>query len=442
MAIQASPAVSLTPSPTKELTSTNYISTFDFSDQYLPDLIEKEFDRYGNQTLKGFLEKVGAEMPTSSDLIKWSEATRLRNIGLNLSRNINEFTWVGHPLRVNEVILISDGTNEDIAHVTTVDTDSFVAVSIAAGGYSVGSSGLNLFSIGSEFAKGTSGMTESLESPVDIYENSPVIIKDVDIVNGSDAAQIGWIEVDTEEGAGYLWYLKSRSETRMRFDDALELAMLESKNVENGSAAATVGKKGTQGFFDAAAEGNVFSGLMTSLSDADEIIERLDAQAAIAENMLFVNRAQSLAIDDMLAAQNSYGAGGTSYGVFGDEKTTLNLGFTGFRRGEYDFYKTSWKYLNDPTTRGAFTGVSKISGVSIPAADVSVYDEVAGEKVSQPHVHVKYRAADGEDRRYQTWMTGSVLGVKTDDKDVNEMHFRSERALCLMGRNNVFLFRG
>ena len=442
MAILASPAVSLTPSPTKEVTSTNYISTFDFSDQYLPDAIEKEFDRYGNQTLKGFLEKMGAEMPSSSDLIKWSEATRLRSIGLGLERSANVFTWTGHPLRVNEVILISDGAVEDIAHVTAVDTDEFTAVSINAGGYNIGTTGLNLFSIGSEFAKGTSGMTESLESPVDIYQNSPVIIKDVDIVNGSDAAQIGWIEVDTEEGAGYLWYLKSRSETRKRFDDALELAMLEAKDVENGSAAATAGKKGTQGFFDAASEGNVFSGLMTSLSDADEIIERLDAQAGVAENMLFVNRKQSLAIDDMLAAQNSYGAGGTSYGVFGDEETTLNLGFTGFRRSEYDFYKTSWKYLNDPTTRGAFSGASKISGVLAPAANTNVYDEVAGENVSQPHLHVKYRAAQGEDRRYKSWMTGSALGVRTNDEDVNKMHMLSERALCTMGRNNFVLFKG
>ena len=31
-------------------------------------------------------------------------------------------------------------------------------------------------------------------------------------------AQIGWVEVATEDGtSGYLWYLKSESETRLRF---------------------------------------------------------------------------------------------------------------------------------------------------------------------------------------------------------------------------------
>ena len=60
----------------------------------------------------------------------------------------------------------------------------------------------------------------------------------------------------------------------------------------------------------------------------------------------------SLDIDNMLArAQHSYGTGGTSYGVFDNsEDMALNLGFSGFRRGSYDFYKTDWKYLNDSAT--------------------------------------------------------------------------------------------
>ena len=58
----------------------------------------------------------------------------------------------------------------------------------------------------------------------------------------------------------------------------------------------------------------------------------------------------------MLSQQNSYGnPGGTSYGLFdNDEDMALNLGFSGFRRG-YDFYKTDWKYLNDPTFRGGLS---------------------------------------------------------------------------------------
>ena len=81
---------------------------------------------------------------------------------------------------------------------------------------------------GSEFKKGTNGMNESLEADSEIFETSPIILKDKYAVNGSDMAQIGWVEVTTENGAtGYLWYLKSEHETRLRFDDYLETSMLE-----------------------------------------------------------------------------------------------------------------------------------------------------------------------------------------------------------------------
>lgn len=430
--------VELTPTRTKELSSTNYIDVFDFSTEDLPETVNEEFQRYGNQSIKGFLEKTSSEMPMSSDLVIWSEETRLRNVALGVGRTANVFDLVGHPFRVNEVILINDGSAEDIAHITAITDDTFTAVSVKAGGFDVGTTGLNLFAIGNEFSKGTEGMSESRETPVDTYRNSPVIIKDVDIVNGSDMAQVGWIQ-DPETG-GFFWYLRSRADTRKSFDDYLEMSMIEGKSVESGSAAASAGKKGTEGFFEATDEGNIFTGVATTLDDFDSIIKRLDQQGAIDENMIFTNRDQSLAIDDMLAAQNSYGAGGTSFGVFGDEETSLNLGFTDFRRGEYDFYKTSWKYLNDPTTRGAFSGTGKVNAVLVPAGSTNVYDEVAGENANLPFLHCKYRAGGGEDRRYKTWMIGSAGGARNTSKDVNELHMLSERVLCTMGRNNFVKF--
>ena len=68
---------------------------------------------------------------------------------------------------------------------------------------------------------------------------------------------------------------------------------------------------------------------------------QLDKEGAIEENAFFLNRTQSLAIDDSLATQNNYGGtDGTSWGVFNNDKDmALNLGFSGFRRGSYDFYK-------------------------------------------------------------------------------------------------------
>ena len=128
------------------------------------------------------------------------------------------------------------------------------------------------------------------------------------------------------------------------------------------------------------------------MQDFDDILNRLDKQGSIAENTLFINRDFSLSIDDMLAAQNSYGVGGTSYGLFdNDKEMALNLGFTGFRRGSYDFYKTDWKYLNDATLRGGIVG-GVINGIMVPAGTMSVYDQVIGKNLKRPFLHDRYRS--------------------------------------------------
>ena len=160
--------------------------------------------------------------------------------------------------------------------------------------------------------------------------------------------------------------------------------------------------------------------------------------------MLFVNRASSLAIDDMLASMNSYGAGGTSYGVFdNDENMALNLGFSGFRRGSYDFYKSDFRYLNDLATRGginATAGSEAIRGVFIPAGTSSVYDQTVGASMKRPFLHVRYRASQTDDRRMKTWVTGSV-GAATSALDAMQLHMLTERCLITQGANNFMLMK-
>jgi hypothetical protein len=205
---------------------------------------------------------------------------------------------------------------------------------------------------------------------------------------------------------------------------------------------------GTQGLFDAINDrGNNSSGITgtscaTDLAEFDAILAEFDSQGAIEENMMFVNRATALAIDDMLACMNSYGAGGTSYGVFNNsENMALNLGFSGFRRGSYDFYKTDWKYLNDAGTRGAINArdtVNAIRGVMVPAGVSSVYDEQLGKNLKRPFLHVRFRASATDNRYMKTWVTGSV-GAATSELDAMRVNYLSERCLVTQGANNFML---
>lgn len=468
--LATSPGVNITPSSVKAALPTNYITNFDFLNQYLPDTYERDFERYGNRSVASFLRNVSAEIPTASDLIKWNEQGRLHTKYTGvvpdsaITTDTALFSIAGATacvFRKNQTVyLVSESTTATakaiISGVGTADglaDDQQFQVKFyeAAGSpFVITTETVTAFVYGSEFKKGSNGMEGSLEAEVDIFEAKPIIIKDKYSVAGSDMAQIGWVEVEGDNGMGYLWYLKSEHETRLRFEDYLEMAMIEAVPAENGSAAEAYlssntggGNAGAEGLFESIeTRGNVWSGgNPTTLADFDLVVDRLDKQGAIAENVLFQNRQFSFDTDDMLAAQNSYGAGGTSYGMFDNNKEmALNLGFTGFRRG-YDFYKTDWKYLNDASLRGGLTA-GKVNGVLVPAGTTSVYDEVMGSSVKRPFLHVRYRANEREDRKLKTWITGSAGGANNSDEDAMNVHFLSERALCTMGANNFFIFKG
>jgi hypothetical protein len=467
MALLGTPTYALQPSAERVALQGNYITNFNFLNQYLPDTYEKEFERYGNRTIASFLRLVGAEMPSNSDQIKWAEQGRLHikytavtitaiTAGA-VSCTVTDAGATTAAVRIGQTVFIqnpSTGTNNK-GIVTAVSGLTFVIGVYESTVNVTATTGYTVFIYGSEFKKGTNGMDGSLEAEPDIYSNSPIILKDKYAVNGSDMAQIGWVEVTTENGAtGYLWYLKSEHETRLRFEDYIETSMIEAipatGTLANG--AANLGFKGSEGvFYVVNSRGNVWgAGSPTTLADWDSIVQRLDKQGAIEENVVFVNREFSFNIDGMLAGLNgastaapatpSYGA---SYGLFDNDTTmALNLGFSGFRRG-YDFYKSDWKYLNDPTMRGGLASVGNgtITGLLVPAGSTSVYDQIMGKNAKRPFLHVRYRATEAEDRRYKTWITGSAGGAATSDLDAMEVNFLSERCVCTLGANNFVLFR-
>ena len=500
MAIQNGPNLNSVPSSRKQTLQSNYIDFMsadagaaNWAQQYLPDLMEKEAEVFGNRTISGFLSQVGAEEAMASDQVIWSEQGRLHlsytgtlstgtgvfKITADIDGNTDNIA--NHGIRLKDMVMVAtsegtvkcmvedtdqanDGTNwlivrpygaqhiDDLTAFSTVtDTDATILV------------------IGSEFAKGDTGQgsyaaTEfkAVKPTHKSFSNKPIIMKDYYEISGSDTSQVGWVEITGESGVGgYLWYLKAEGETRSRFADYLEMTMLEAvKGVNSGTATAdsdvdtimgTTGNNfGTEGLFAAIEDrGNVTTGVTgvnaaTDLAEFDAILAEFDNQGAIEENMMFVNRATSLAIDDMLASMNSYGAGGTSYGVFdNDEDMALNLGFSGFRRGSYDFYKSDFRYLNDKATRGSINSrdtIAPLRGVIVPAGTSTVYDQMLGKNLKRPFLHVRFRASQTESRKMKTWITGSV-GAVTSDLDAMQVHYLSERCLVTQGANNFMLMK-
>ena len=474
----------IVPSQLQQTLANNYL-TFDgaaggnFAQQYFPELYEQEVERYGNRTLSGFLRMVGAELPMTSDQVIWSEQNRLHiaydnclNGGAANTITIPVAADINNVVSPQQTIVVMDDfggeskclvVNSDLR--TAANGGTGILNVLPYGSATLASEGLvgnvKIFVYGSEYPKGTNTTIAPSANAVAVagndypiatidpaftqFSNKPIIIRSQYSINGSDTAQIGWVEVATEDGtSGYLWYLKAESETRLRFEDYLEMSVVEGEQVGAGSAIA--GVTGTEGLFAAIEDrGNVQVGFSaaTGIGDFDDILRNLDTQGAIEENMLFLNRNTNLDFDDMLGAI-SYGAqGGTAYGLFeNSEEMALNLGFSGFRRGSYDFYKTDWKYLNDASPRGAQSGPASIEGVLVPAGTSTVYDQILGTNIRRPFLHVRYRASQADDRRMKSWLTGSVGGAFTSDLDAMTVNFLSERCLVVQAANNFVLFKG
>jgi hypothetical protein len=480
---------SLVPSQAQEILNSNYLQfnggaaagdTNSFAQQYLPEIYEQEVERYGNRTISGFLRMVGAEMPMTSDQVIWSEQNRLHisyqgvavaagaagvstitlfapgAVGLQNVISINDTIVFLNPATGGETkaIVTDSGAYAGsalLAGVIVVTSLDGVAIPTVAAGI-----GCKVFVYGSQYQKGQSmagafaagGANQgriSVEPQLTQFSNSPIILRSQYVVNGSDMAQIGWVEVATEDGtSGYLWYLKAESETRLRFEDYLEMSMVEAEY--NQIPAVPTTSPGSEGLFAAIqSRGNVEVGFTAAagLDEFDAILKNLDTQGAIEENMLFLQRQTSLDFDDMLASISGGFAGGTAFGLFeNSEEMALNLGFSGFRRGSYDFYKTDWKYLNDASTRGGINGINSIEGVLVPAGTSTVYDQVLGTNIRRPFLHVRYRASQSDDRRMKSWLTGSAGGAATSTLDAMEVNFLSERCLITQAANNFVLFKG
>ena len=265
MAITAGSNLNSVPSPIKATLSSNYLdlnSSSGWGHQYVPDLMEKEAEVFGNRTISGFLSQVGAEEAMQADQVIWSEQGRLHlsylgdldadNV-ITIQSDIdgNNYAEAGisvtHGIRLNDTVVVATPNGVYKAMVTgfagTNDCDVTVATydgsTIATSG-ATGNKKTTIMVYGSEFAKGMAYYTAAgtaaadtrgaIEPKFKTFANKPIIIRDYYEVSGSDVSKVGWVEVTGEDGQnGYLWYLKAEGDTRSRFTDHLEMAMLEAE---------------------------------------------------------------------------------------------------------------------------------------------------------------------------------------------------------------------
>jgi hypothetical protein len=273
------------------------------------------------------------------------------------------------------------------------------------------------------------------------------ITKETFQVNGSQATNIGWVDVG---GGDYRWFIKGEMDTRKRFLNQREAMLMY------GQANNTVGV-GTRGYFSEIEDRGIVVNAVNSspnpstdfandgFADFDAIVLAIDKEGAPSEYAMFCDLQLSLDFDKMVAAGNgaltSQGVMG-QYGAFNNSADmAITLGFKSFTRGGYTFHKKDWKLLNDPTMGGSYLAAKTtgaVRGAMTPLSTVA--DAKTGER--SPSLEMVYKSAGGYSRDIEHWVTGGgVLGYNTDGDDLAKFHYRSEVALVTRAANQHVLIK-
>ena len=430
----------------------------------MPDLVKT----YGDQGITGFLKLTGAiNSGGSSDQVDWWEEGR-RHRAFTLSDSLSasndasitvtDTTFIAN-VQKNDVVMDTDTGVRFIvqaggATTSTTSPSNAVLVKlddtvIASSDVTTGGGSCTMVVIGNIYAQGTNQPTGFTDPGIVRYTNPYMIVKDRYEVNGSQATNIGYVNLG---GGDYRWFMYGEKEARARFEDKRELMMLfgEKRSTSAAGTALDNSLAGSEGYFSAIESRGInvasaASNPMDSFSEFDDIILELDKQGAPSEYAMYVNRKQDLAIDDMLAAGIATGVTAGLPGQFGAFQNStdmaVQLGFKSFTRGGYTFHKHDWKLLNDPTLLGASTN-GYIQGAMVPLRTVN--DARSGASV--PALSMHYKEANGYSREMEHWVTGGgVLGHNNNGDagtDQAVFHYRSEIALCVRAANQHVVIKG
>tara|TARA_R100000406_G_scaffold92806_1_gene82223 strand:+ start:9025 stop:10446 length:1422 start_codon:yes stop_codon:yes gene_type:complete len=451
-----------------------YISLGELLKYNKPDNRDLLIQTYGDQGITGFLELTGATRSAgvADEVQYWEEGRLHKTFKGFFDKSADKIYVEGDQTdgdaeivaaRVNDVIMTSDGDrlvvksqdNDTDGTSSTVRATLTVVKLDGDSDYTedstdLGTDGANtdnfvtFIVIGNIYGQGSNQPTQFYQTDVTKRTNPFLITKETYHVNGSQATNIGWINVGNGD---YRWYVKGEMDTRKRFMNQREMMMLFSQKVDSGNI--TIGNSekvtGSEGYFQAVekrgitATGSFGSG--TDFEDIDDIIFELDKQGAPAEYAMYVDNKTSLDIDDMLAlgigTNNTAGLAG-QFGAFNNSPDmAVQLGFKSFTRGGYTFHKHDWKLLNDPTLLGAFSD-KPFKGAMVPMSKVA--DAKTG--VKSPALEMNYKEANGYSRELEHWVEGGgVLGFKTNDQDVAKFHYRSECNLITRAANQHVILK-
>jgi len=401
---------------------------------------------YGDQGLSGLVEVIGAKKSAgSSDQVDWYEEGHLgRTVTIAAGNTVTHIDGVGNAdeldgLRPFDVIMKGD----QVLVVDTVVADEVTATDMADGSDEPDIATGDWSVIGNAYPQGSDQPSQPFQPRLTKQSNPYTIVKESFHVTGSQASNVGYVNV----GGQNMWYLKGELDARRKFMNMREAMLVFGKKNYTGSAFGGANAAGTvpgsEGYVQAVSSRGTVSDTLADAANTtafgsafDTLIVAADAQGLPQENALYVNRALSIDFDNFVATS---GVGGTgpamnSFGAFNNSPDmAVTMGFKSFTRGGYTFHKHDWKLLND----SKYGAGSTVNGAIIPLS--IIVDAKTGNR--HHSLEMNYKSAGNYSRELEHWVEGgNVLGYNTGGEDLAKFHYRSECNLCVRGANQHVLF--
>jgi hypothetical protein len=449
-----------------DATPDKYTSLGSLIDPTKPDVRDLYVQTFGDQGITGLLDVTGAKRSAgTADEVHWYEEGRInKKISASIAASGDTLTIVtvdgaaaagnaDDHLRENDVLLSETGRRYIVSGAPADGALTAVVKDMDGTAISANVSEKNMVVIGNAWGQGTSQPSSPFEMSLKLRKNPYIITKETFHVAGSQATNIGWLNVNGQN----MWYLKGEMDARKKFMNSREAMLVFGQSNVVGSGA-TAGDNGTgagittqngvvtgsEGYFQAVERRGIVSSTAAdqnfdSMDDLDSILILLDKEGAPAEYAMYTDRGTSLAVDDLLASgiatQVTAGLAG-QFGAFNNNPDmAVQLGFKSFTRGGYTFHKHDWKLLNSDYQAGH----TDYQGALIPLANV--VDPKSGG--SNPSLEMNYKAAGNYSREMEHWVEGGgVLGYATNGDDVAKFHYRSECNLCVRAANQHVVLKG
>ena len=419
-------------------TQENFIQSYDYAQQYQPELIPKMHYANGTGRITEFLKATGTEGTFASDQIEHMEHNRLMNILKNVAVTASTFTSpTNHNLRVKDVILISDGIIEAQAIVDSITTDKIFVVKFDIAVPTFGGNVDVIADFSSRFNKGDDAFEEGKNwNPTPKY-NFAQIIKDTYNISESNMAHKTWVMTD----AGPRWFNFEMERTGVKFDNEIEMTMILHRRAAAGSPSVVAGTPaGMKGVVQQVEEGgNLINDYIETVQDLSDIAYQAKQQGDCREFTVWSDHNQLAKFRILSAGVNSAFLNGAHYGIFQNSKDmALKLDFTSILVDGVTFHFTPWKLLDDPTLLGSPKfKLTSPAYLIVPTGMTEVYE--GGNAVSKPYLSLRYRTDGMVNRRRKVQIFG--LGGTPQKADKMSALFLSEMTNQLIGANSYFIGR-